>query len=69
MVNKKLWSAGRLHLPEVNIVRVGSNSYSRYTLMIAIFFQLHVVLLVFLQLSMIPVMRSTTIFLFEILFA
>ena len=24
MVNKKLWSAGRLHLPEVNIVRVGS---------------------------------------------
>ena len=28
MVNKKLWSAGRLHLPEVNIVRVGRMHFS-----------------------------------------
>ena len=29
IVNKKLWSAGRLHLPEVNIVRVGRGLISK----------------------------------------
>ena len=32
MVNKKLWSAGRLHLPEVNIVRVGRCVFCRLDL-------------------------------------